>query len=210
MQAPRPDLSSRVCADRVASPLPTLARLPSVGLGTSFYPEDLRGAEPLPPTGTREYAAQQNAQTERAVLFAIEHGYRLIDTANGYSNQRAVGVAIERAIERGLVYRKELIVVCKIPARQLVSADSVREGVQQALERLRLSYVDVLMAHAPPVPAACWREMEAAVRSGQARALGVSNFDKNAGRRELSKLLASATVPPVVAQFERCVLVQSV
>jgi diketogulonate reductase-like aldo/keto reductase len=52
--------------------------------------------------------------------------------------------------------------------------------------------------------------MEAAVRSGQARALGVSNFDKNAGRRELNKLLASATVPPVVAQFERCVLVQSV
>ena len=81
--------------------------------------------------------------------------------------------------------------------------ESVREGVQQMLERLRLSYVDVLMAHSPPVPAACWREMEAAVCSGQARALGVSNFDKGAGRRELSSLMASAVVPPAVAQFER-------
>eukprot|EP01043_Picozoa_sp_COSAG02_P050110 COSAG02_NODE_5109_length_4620_cov_3.383765_4_plen_218_part_00 len=183
--------------------LPALAQLPSVGLGTSFYPEDLRCPEPLPAKGTREYSALQKTQTERAVLFAIEHGYRLIDTANGYSNQRAVGSAIERAIRHRLVRREELIIVCKIPARQLVSAESVREGVRQALERLQVSYVDVLMAHSPPVPTICWREMEAAVYLGQARALGVSNFDKSAGRRELSSLMAEAAVPPAVAQFER-------
>ncbi len=183
--------------------LPALAQLPSVGLGTSFYPEDLRGPEPPPAKGTREYTALQNAQTEQAVLFAIEHGYRLIDTANGYSNQHAVGTAIQRAIGRGLVRREELTIVCKIPARQLVSAESVREGVRQALARLRVSYVDVLMAHAPPVPAVCWREMEAAVYSGHALALGVSNFDKRAGRRALSSLMAEAAVPPAVVQFER-------
>lgn len=186
---------------RVRLPAPT--QLPRVGLGTSFYPEDLCGPEPLPAKGTREYTALQNAQTEHAVLFAIEHGYRLIDTANGYSNQRAVGTAIQHAIEHRLIRRDELTIVCKIPARQLVSAESVREGVHHALERLRLSYIDVLMAHAPPVPAVCWREMEAAVYSGQARALGVSNFDKVAGRRELSSLMAKAAVPPTVAQFER-------
>jgi diketogulonate reductase-like aldo/keto reductase len=195
--------SDESTAHRPGASLPVLTQLPRVGLGTSFYPEDLRGPEPLPPKGTREYTALQNAQTERAVLFAIEHGYRLIDTANGYSNQRAVGTAIQHAIGHGLVRREELIVVCKIPARQLTSAESVREGIQQALERLRLSYVDVLMAHAPPVPAACWREMEAAVYSGHARCLGVSNFDKGAGQQELRSLMASAAVPPTVAQFER-------
>ena len=199
--------ASRCGNDRVTiDVLPPLKQLPRVGLGTSFYPEDLRGAEPLPAKGTDDYTALQNAQTECAVLFAIEHGYRLIDTANGYNNQRAVGAAIERAIERGLVRREELTVVCKLPARQLVSAASVRDGVQQALARLRLSYIDVLMAHAPPVPDACWREMEAAVISRQARALGVSNFDKSSGRRELNNLMASAGVPPSVAQFERYIL----
>lgn len=78
----------------------------------------------------------------------------------------------------------------------------VKEGITQALQRLRVSYIDVLMAHAPPVPAASWQAMEEAVRSGQARSLGVSNFDKSQGREQLVALMSSATIPPAVAQYE--------
>jgi diketogulonate reductase-like aldo/keto reductase len=58
----------------------------------------------------------------------------------------------------------------------------VAAGVEQMLERLQLEFVDVLMAHSPPVPPLAWAAMEAAVDAGQARALGVSNFDRPAGR----------------------------
>ena len=108
--------------------------LPRVGLGTSFYPEDLRPEDPgaaagpagaqLPEKGSAAFTAIQNAQTEAAVLFALEHGYRLIDTANGYSNQRAVGSAVGQALGTGLLKREELIIVCKIPARQLTSVET--------------------------------------------------------------------------------------
>ena len=82
----------------------------------------------------------------------------------------------------------------------------VKEGITQALQRLRVSYIDVLMAHAPPVPAASWQAMEEAVRSGQARSLGVSNFDKSQGREQsastgketmLSSRAARYAKPPV-------------
>jgi diketogulonate reductase-like aldo/keto reductase len=60
------------------------------------------------------------------VLLAIERGCRLIDTANGYSNQRAVGAALRRALAAGLVARGELCVVSKLSSRQLGSAAAVR------------------------------------------------------------------------------------
>lgn len=133
--------------------------------------------------------------TEKAVYAAIKMGYRLIDTANAYMNEDAVGKAVRRAIDEGLVKREELFISTKLWPTLYENPTAV----DKTLERLGLDYVDLLFIHQPSGSfLAGYAQLEKAYADGKARSLGISNMDGE----KLEKLLAAATVKPHVIQLE--------
>lgn len=135
------------------------------------------------------------ADTERAVYTALRDGYRLIDTANAYLNEAAVGRAMARAITEGVVRREEIFLSTKIWPTLYTSETAVDE----ALERLGTDYIDLLFIHQPAGDfVAGYRAIEAAYRCGKARSLGISNFHGE----KLERLLAATEVKPHVIQLE--------
>lgn len=132
---------------------------------------------------------------EKAVYAAIRVGYRLIDTANAYMNEEAVGKAIRRAIDEGLVTRKELFISTKLWPTFYENPTAV----DKTLERLGLDYVDLLFIHQPSGNfLAGYAQLKKAYADGKARSLGISNMDGE----KLEKLLAMATVKPHIIQLE--------
>lgn len=131
---------------------------------------------------------------EATVSAALQGGYRLIDTANVYMNERAVG----RGIRESGVPRSEVFLASKIwPTEYKYS--KAGKAIDGTLSRLGVDYLDLLILHQPfgKVEEA-WRAAEEAVKAGKVRMLGVSNFDED----DLGKLLAVCTVRPVLDQVE--------
>jgi 2,5-diketo-D-gluconate reductase A len=127
----------------------------------------------------------------QAVLAALESGYRHIDTAQAYRNERSVGQALR---ESGLARDAVFITTKFNPARR----DPLKEAAT-SIERLGVDYVDLYLVHWPGRGATwAWPGMEAARERGYARAIGVSNFDPD----ELDQVMAGATVAPVVDQIQ--------
>ena len=127
-----------------------------------------------------------------AVRWALELGYRHIDTAQAYGNEESVGqgLARERCPARGDLRHHQV----PPPARK----DPVAE-VEASLQRLGVDHVDLYIIHWPAGgPTWAWPGMERAREAGYARSIGVSNF----GVDDLRQLLATATVPPVVDQVQ--------
>ena len=108
-------------------------------------------------------------EAEASALSALESGYRLIDTANAYCNEKAVG----RAMKRSGLPREEIFLETKLwPAFY-----EQEDAVEKTLERLGADYIDLLLIHQPfsDYPGT-WRAMEKAVKAGKVRAIGLSNF----------------------------------
>jgi len=127
-----------------------------------------------------------------AVRWALELGYRHIDTAQAYGNEASVGQGLR---ESG-VPRDEIFVTTKFyPGRR---GDPAAEA-ERSLERLGLEYVDLYIIHWPQGgPTWAWPGMERARELGYVRSIGVSNFDVD----DLRDVLAEATTPPVVDQVQ--------
>lgn len=133
--------------------------------------------------------------TENSVYTALKEGYRMIDTANAYMNEKAVGKALARAIKESLVKREDVFVSTKI--WPTLYEDS--RAVSDTLERLGLDYVDLLFIHQPAGDfIAGYRQLEKAYREGKARSLGISNMHD----QKLERLLAAAEIKPHVIQLE--------
>ncbi len=133
--------------------------------------------------------------TENSVYAAIRGGYRMIDTANAYMNEAAVGKAISRAIDEGFVTREDLFVSTKIWPTLYTDV----KAVDQTLERLGLDYVDLLFIHQPAGDfVAGYKLIEQAYKDGRARSLGISNMHGE----KLERLLAAAEIKPHVIQLE--------
>jgi diketogulonate reductase-like aldo/keto reductase len=124
-----------------------------------------------------------------AVRWALEEGYRHIDTAQAYGNEESVGLGLR---ESG-VPREEIFVTTKfLPGRK----DPVA-AIEESLRRLGLDYVDLYIVHWPEGgPTWAWPGMERARERGHARSIGVSNFSVD----ELKQVMAAAKDPPVVNQ----------
>lgn len=138
------------------------------------------------------------SECEESVLTAIRVGYRMIDTAEAYGNEEAVGNAI---IKSG-VSRKELFLVTKVNFR---SYENTRETVEASLKKLKTDYLDLALLHWPfGNYYAAWRELEKLYQNGTIRAIGVSNFDPD----RLIDLIEFNQVPPAVDQIETHLLCQ--
>jgi diketogulonate reductase-like aldo/keto reductase len=126
-----------------------------------------------------------------AVRWALEEGYRHIDTAQAYGNEESVGLGLR---ESG-VPREEIFVTTKFfPENKDPDA-----ALEASLRQLGLDYVDLYIIHWPAGgPTWAWPGMERAHEAGYARSIGVSNF----GVDDLRQLLATATVTPVVNQVQ--------
>ena len=133
--------------------------------------------------------------TEKSVYAALKMGYRMIDTANAYMNESAVGKALARAFDEGIVKREEVFVSTKL--WPTVYGDE--RAVDSTLTRLGLDYVDLLFIHQPAGDfMAGYRQLEKAYKEGKAKSLGISNFYGD----KLEKLLAGSEIKPHVTQLE--------
>ncbi len=141
--------------------------------------------------GLGVWQIQNGPTTVNAVRWALELGYRHIDTAQAYGNEESVG----RALKESGVPRDEVFITTKFwPGAK----DPVVEA-EQSLRRLGVDVVDLYLIHWPQGgPTWAWGGMERAHEKGYARSIGVSNFDV----RELDQVIAMATVAPVVDQVQ--------
>ena len=128
----------------------------------------------------------------RSVAAAIESGYRMIDTAEAYGNEKEVGEGIRQSgIDRG-----ELFLVTKVNFK---SYENAGQTVLQSLANLQTDYIDLLLLHWPFANYyAAWRALETLYESGKVRAIGVSNFEPD----QLLDLIAYNKVIPAVNQIE--------
>jgi 2,5-diketo-D-gluconate reductase A len=152
--------------------------------------KDLGEGVTMPVLGLGVWQIPDGAECEQAVEWALEAGYRHIDTAAYYRNERSVGAALARS---GLP-RADVFVTTKwVPLARGAAGEIAR-----SLERLELEFVDLYLIHWP-VPFRSgrgWRELEQIQERGLARAIGVSNY----GVERLEGTVASATRPPAVNQ----------
>ena len=147
----------------------------------------------IPQIGLGVWRAENGAETKNAVLWAIEAGYRSIDTASLYQNEESVGDAVK---ESGLP-REELFLTTKIWNDQ---HREVRKAFMESLEKLQTDYVDLYLMHFP-VPGRfinTWKILEELVREGYIRSIGLSNHHAH----HVEELLLHAEILPVVNQIE--------
>ena len=147
----------------------------------------------MPVLGFGVYQVDE-AICERCVSEALAAGYRSIDTAAAYMNERAVG----RAVRRSGIPRGELFITTK-PWVQDAGYESAKRAFAASLERLQLDYLDLYLIHQPFGDVyGAWRAMEELYREGKVRAIGVSNFQPD----RLVDLILHNEVVPAVNQVE--------
>lgn len=128
----------------------------------------------------------------KAVAEAIQSGYRMIDTAEAYGNEKEVGAGIRASG----IDRRELFLVTKVNFK---SYEHAEQTVMQSLENLGTDYLDLLLLHWPFANYyGAWRAMEKLYEAGKVRAIGVSNFEPD----QLLDLIAYNKVAPAVDQIE--------
>ena len=153
----------------------------------------------MPIEGFGVFQVPDAAVCEQAVYDAIKTGYRLIDTAQAYMNEAAVGKAVHRAIADGLVSREELFVTTKLWVSNMKTEDTAYESVKTSLAKLGLDYVDLILLHQPMGDYfAAYRGITKAYKEGIVKAIGVSNFYPAI----LANLCENVEIMPAVNQVE--------
>ncbi|KAN0047958.1 hypothetical protein ACTA71_002347 [Dictyostelium dimigraforme] len=164
-------------------------RIPVIGLGT-YLTDD--------------------ADIEKSVRSAIEQGYRHIDTASYYKNEKKIGDTIKQLIQEGKVKREELFITTKVGTWQH-GYDNALKAFQESLEKLQLDYLDCYLIHYPgtysEIPAGetmsslrakTWKALEKLYEDKKVRSIGVSNYTES----HLHELLSSCEIKPVMNQVE--------
>ncbi len=149
----------------------------------------------MPYFGLGVYLSEDGKEVTNAVKWALQDGYRHIDTASIYGNEEGVGVGIR---ESG-VERKDIFVVSKVWNSDQ-GYESTIKAYESSLKRLNLDYLDLFLVHWPVKGKykETWRAMEYLYKHKGARAIGVSNFMQH----HLEDLLTSAEIVPMVNQME--------
>lgn len=158
--------------------------MPRIGLGTSKIQE-----------------------VDKVVYDSIKNGLRMIDTAFSYDNEKEVGEGINKALNEGIVERKDLFVTTKLSFKQKQNPE---EAIKNQLKTLNLSYVDLYLDHWPfetytvdektynTPTAVLWKNMEDLVRKGYTISIGVSNYNVHL----LTDILSFCEIKPVINEIE--------
>ena len=158
--------------------------MPRIGLGTSKIQE-----------------------IDKVVYDSIKNGLRMIDTAFSYNNEKEVGEGINKALNEGIVERKDLFVITKLTFLQKHNPE---EAIKNQLKTLNLSYVDLYLDHWPfqiytvdgktyKTPThVLWKNMEDLVRKGYTKSIGVSNYNVQL----LTDILSFCEIKPVINEIE--------
>jgi diketogulonate reductase-like aldo/keto reductase len=145
----------------------------------------------IPLLGLGVWQIPDGPECENAVRWALEVGYRHIDTAQAYGNEESVG----RALRDSGVARDDVFITTKFHPRR----KDAESEVQRSLERLGVDHLDLYIIHWPRGgPTWAWPGMERARERGYARSIGVSNYSLS----ELDELLSVADTPPALNQVE--------
>ena len=149
----------------------------------------------MPYFGLGTYQADNDQEVVDAVKFALDHGYRHIDTAAVYKNEEGVG----KAIKESAVAREEIFLTTKVWNSDQ-GYESTMKAFEASLERLATDYVDLYLVHWPVKQKYkdTWRALEELYKQKRIRAIGVSNFLQH----HLEDLLQSAEIVPMVNQME--------
>jgi Aldo/keto reductases, related to diketogulonate reductase len=148
----------------------------------------------MPIIGIGLWQVNDAQEAENAVDEALKTGYRLIDTAEGYLNEEAVG----RAIKRSGIPREDIFVTTKVWV-QNAGYESTRRAFEKSLKKLQLDHLDLYLIHQPFGDYyGTWRAMEELYNEGLIRAIGVSNFLPD----RLMDLIVHNKVVPAVNQIE--------
>ena len=148
----------------------------------------------MPVLGFGVFQVTDLAECERSVLDAINSGYRLIDTAQSYGNEEAVG----QAIKKSGVPREELFITTKLWIQDK-GYDGTKKAFESSLQKLQLEYLDLYLIHQPYGDVyGEWRAMEELYKEGKIRAIGVSNFHPD----RLMDLIVHNEIVPAVNQIE--------
>jgi diketogulonate reductase-like aldo/keto reductase len=148
----------------------------------------------IPQLGMGVYMVPEGPETVNAVKEALSMGYRHIDTAHAYENERSVGQAIR---ESG-VDRDEVFVTTKLWPSEYGEGKTAR-AIEKMLERLGTDHIDLLLLHQQFGDyLGAWKDMERAVEAGTVKSIGISNFESS----NLEELCEAATIKPAVNQVE--------
>lgn len=143
-----------------------------------------------------------NEEAEEAVYIAIKNGYRLIDTAQYYSDEVGVGKGVRKAIEEGIVKREDVFVTSKIYA----STDH-NKAIEKSLNNLDLDYIDLLLIHQPGFDdKGLYQTMEKYYKEGKLKAIGISNYYT---KEAIDEVLSYAEIVPAVIQNENHIYYQN-
>ena len=150
---------------------------------------------PIPILGLGVWKAEDGNEVKNAVTWALEAGYRSIDTAAIYGNEEGVGAALNASA----VKRSDVFLTTKIWNEDLRN-DNVEQAFEASLKRLNQDYVDLLLIHWPVSGQYknAWKHFERFYEQGRAKAIGVSNFMPE----HLEDLLDSAIIKPMLNQIE--------
>lgn len=148
----------------------------------------------MPILGFGVFQINDAAECERSVLDALNLGYRLIDTAESYMNEEAVG----NAIKKSGINRKDLFITSKLWI-QREGYEGTKKAFERSLNRLQLDYLDLYLIHQPFGDIyGEWRAMEELYQQGKIRAIGVANFYPD----RLIDLIIHNNVVPAINQIE--------
>jgi diketogulonate reductase-like aldo/keto reductase len=152
----------------------------------------------IPRLGLGVYQSPPGRITQRVVRYALNIGYRHIDTAYIYGNESDVG----KAVHKSGIQREEVFITTKLWNTNQVGYDSALRACEESLQRLGLTYVDLYLIHWPVQGISnsteIWRAMVHILREGIARAIGVSNYTID----DLKVILQDSDVVPAVNQVE--------
>ena len=162
----------------------------------------------IPDIGFGTWNIPYGEDCEKAVFEAIKAGYRHIDTAGAYGNERSVGLGVKAALSEGLIEKRSDIFITSKLWNTNRSYNKAFRGFDKSMRNLDLDYIDLYLIHWPAnkmkyknpdeVNAVTWEALEELYEEGRVRAIGVSNFLPH----HLEELKKSAKVLPMVNQIE--------
>lgn len=159
----------------------------------------LQGGVTMPWLGLGVFQVADNEELIQAVKSAIFHGYRSIDTAAVYGNERGVGQAVAEAMAEYKLVRDDLFITSKVWNADLGYEETLA-AFETSLQKLGLDYLDLYLIHWPVKGKykEAWRALETLYQEGRVKAIGVSNFQIH----HLEDLITDAAVKPMVNQVE--------